>query len=134
MQFTIVLAALATAVVAQGTARPVFEFQNFAASCAADSDQCTFSFNLKGEACTASDKAFPGTDNGVAFKKLPNVGQTACGSFAWSGVRGADGVYSISGRTLGAGGVRGGAAIPASDFTIKDGVEAYTGAGTITLA
>ncbi|CAG8981953.1 hypothetical protein HYALB_00014029 [Hymenoscyphus albidus] len=133
MKFTIVLAALATAVVAQETATPVFEFQNFAASCAADSELCTFSFTLNGVNCTASDRAFPATVLGVAYKKLPNIGQTGCGKIAWSGVRGADEVYSISGRTLGAGGQGGGAAIPASDFTIRDGVEAYTGTGTIDL-
>ncbi|CAG8959158.1 hypothetical protein HYFRA_00013022 [Hymenoscyphus fraxineus] len=113
-----------------------FEFQGFAASCAADSDICTFSFNLFGaQPCSATQPAFTGTDaNGATYKKLPNIGQTYCGTLAWNAARGADGVFKISasdrGRTPA---LTGAFDIPAAEFTVANGVEAYTGAGIIIL-
>ncbi|CAG8973588.1 hypothetical protein HYALB_00009657 [Hymenoscyphus albidus] len=113
-----------------------FEFQGFAASCAADSDSCTFSFNLNGaRPCSAKETAFTGTDaNGATYKKLPNIGQTYCGTLAWSAARGADGVFKISasdkGRTPA---LTGAVDIPAAEFTVVNGVEAYRGTGIIIL-
>lgn len=93
----------------------------------------SFSFNLNGQGlCTASESAFTGTDaSGASYKKLPNIGVTYCQTTTWSATRSADGGFTIAAKNDA--GLTGTSPLPATDFTVADGVETYTGAGIVIL-
>ncbi|CAN8105427.1 unnamed protein product [Discula destructiva] len=110
-----------------------FEFQSFTAACTADSNQCSYSFNLNGRGlCTASQPAFISQDAaGASYKALPNIGVTSCQDTVWTVTGNPDGGLEIYAKSDA--GLSGTAVIPFTDLTIEKGLETYTGSGIVIL-